>query len=400
LAATTIHELQQGGGMEDVHTATAADVATAQLLAELSVGEEGLATCRLLANGPLQAEATPCAWIAEEQTSGASWTGSNSSSSTSNSNSNMSNSSNSSNSSNAAQATAAAAAVPATSLQLPSLADLSADHLSLNYAYFPSHPMPSPSPFLPFAFCGPYAPQPQLLVPLTPAPATYNPLTTMSVCDTWYVRWADCTSKRGRINRATLSFQWQSRRADAVAASDTLQLPVKLYSHKGLLNRNAHYRRGRFGCVLLSAHQAIVVTAFRASAHSEMVMLREQPSSHDPLFALALGTCYEIRFFSSAADAVDVHHIAARSTVDVTVSRSPVQPHQQSSPASAAAALPSATLTSSPSMSSAASTASMDTSSIPSTPMSTRPSCSNLPSRTRVSCVSCRQAKAKCDEQR
>jgi hypothetical protein len=383
--------------MEEVHTApapaTAADVATAQLLAELSVGEEGLTTCRFLANGPVQAEVPPYAWIAEEQPIGASGPGSNSSRS-----SNSSNSS-SSGSSNAPHAAAAAAAVPPPLLQLPSLADLSADHLSLNYAYFASHPMPSPSPFLPFAFCGPSARQP-VLVPQIPMLPTYNPLATMSVCDTWYVRWADCTSKRGRINRATLSFQWQSRRADSSAASDTLQLPVKLYSHKGLLNRNAHYRRGRFGCVLLSAHQAIVVTAFRASAHSEMVMLREQPSSHDPLFALALGTCYEIRFFSSAADAADVHHIAARSTVDVTLSRSPVLPHQQSSPASAAAASPSATLTSSPSKSSSASAVSMDTSSVPSTPMSTLSSCSNLPSRTRVSCVSCRQAKAKCDEQR
>ncbi len=218
----------------------------------------------------------------------------------------------------------------------------------------------------------------------------------MSTCGVWYARWIDCASKRGHT--AVLSFQWQQQQqqqpqsAISDASLGPLHLAIKLYSHKGLLNRNAHYRRGRFGCVLLSKQHAVVVTAHRAGAHSEMVMIREQQSASEPLWALALGTCYEIRFYcsSDAAGAISVGHTGTRSEIDVAVSNSPIAP-PMSSPASA-------TASASPSASCAG--ASTVASSVPGTPSTITTSDSKFRARKRISCAPCRHAKAKCDEQR
>jgi hypothetical protein len=229
----------------------------------------------------------------------------------------------------------------------------------------------------------------------------------MTTCGVWYARWTDCASKRGHT--AVLSFQWQQQQQQQqqqqpqqpqqqqpqAAMSDAslgpLHLAIKLYSHKGLLNRNAHYRRGRSGHVLLSKQHAVGVTAHRAGAHSEMVMIREQQSASEPLWALALGTCYEIRFYcsSDAAGAISVRHMGSRSEIDVAVSSSPFAP-PMSSPASA-------TAHASPSASSVGTTSAA--SSVAGTP-STIALDSDVRTRKRISCAPCRQAKAKCDEQR
>lgn len=354
------------------------DMTTARLLTELSAPVDDGAACCLLAECPSCVDAAPCAWLCSELPFG------------------VEHASSSLVPAHAAASASAAAVLPPLPLQLPSLADLSMDHLSLNSAYLAPGSMPFQ--FLPFHHTF-YPTQQQ-----RPVRPTLNPLATMTACGTWYVRWADCIAPRGHNNKTALTFHWRSQpivdgaiaAATVAAASVTSRLVVKLYSHKGLLNRNAHYRRGRFGCVLLTAHHAIAVTAFRASAHSEVVMLREQRSSLEPLLALARGMCYEIRFFSSATNAADVTHIAALSDGDLVASRSPVQP-STASPASTATALPSATVTTSPSISTSTFPGS---SSAPATPISTIQFNSNLPSRTRVSCASCRKAKAKCDEQR
>ncbi len=374
--------------MEDAHPPSMEDVATAYCLAELSTRDGGDGsnnaplpiTCRLLADHPSRTDEAPYAWLSER-----------------------------------ADATAASSsmirhAVHTPLPMLPSLADLSADHLSIDSAYFAAAaaaaassrmppPMPSlqpPIPFLPMVPVSfPYMPTFPFAMQLPPE--KYDPLATMTTCGVWYARWTDCASKRG--HSAVLSFQWeqqqqqqqQTQSAMSDASLGPLHLAIKLYSHKGLLNRNAHYRRGRFGCVLLSKQHAVVVTAHRAGAHSEMVMIREQQSASEPLWAMALGTCYEIRFFCSldAAGAISVRHTGTRSETDVAVSSLPIAP-PTSSPASA-------TASASPSASSVGATSAA--SSVVGTP-STITMDSNFGARKRISCAPCRQAKAKCDEQR
>ena len=412
-------------GHEAVRTPAAAAAAAAagsnvgQLLAELSTAAQAVAflqdgaSCRLLAGS----DEAPYAWLTDEAPRSipvnAMDPGSASQPATP----------------TVAGASAAAAApaagaivrpVPSMAL-LPSLVDLSAEHWSLNQAYYHMpilrcDAFPAAFPLL----C--YAQLPPSL--MAPVQEMFAPLETMTACGTYYVCCRDAVPKRGQ-NTAALTFRWhrQSNVAmsddepSAASANSTMdpddalvQLTIKLYSHKGLLNRNAHYRRGRVACVVYSPRCAVTVVAYRTSAHSDMVMLREEPNRHEPLFALALDTCYQVNFFS-ANDTVAIQHVDTqiRPDLEVIVSSAPTLPwpSYSNSPASATLLLlhqsPSSFSSQQPATSSPSGSAGLHPPSLTSSPALTLQMQSQMavvPTRARISCASCRKAKAKCDEQR
>lgn len=148
------------------------------------------------------------------------------------------------------------------------------------------------------------------------------------------------------------------------------------------MNSNAHYHRGRYGCVMLSRSLGFHITA--CSSPHDLVLLSKQgwhlntsaAASHPPI-ALAVDTCYQITFLSDDPT-VTVRCVGEAQHDDLRL--------EWNHAASAAS------VTSTPVSAAAASSWS------PSFSTSARLSPSS--SAVQTSCHNCRIAKAKCEEQR
>lgn len=169
----------------------------------------------------------------------------------------------------------------------------------------------------------------------------------------------------------------------------TIHLSLRYYGYKSLMNPNAHYHRGRYGCVMLSRSLGFHVTA--CSSPHDLVLLSKQgwylntsaAASHPPI-ALAVDTCYQITFLS------DDHTVTVRCVGEAQHDDLRLEWNH-------AASLPSAaSVTSTPVSAAAASSWS------PSFSTSARlsPSSSARAATVQTSCHNCRIAKAKCEEQR
>jgi hypothetical protein len=97
--------------------------------------------------------------------------------------------------------------------------------------------------------------------------------------------------------------------AAASARRDIVAIYLKCYSYRMLLNRNAHYQRGRYGCVMLSPSLGYYVTAVNTN-NANLVMMHAQgwqladatthatgTDGRTPL-ALAVGTTYMVTVVS------------------------------------------------------------------------------------------------------
>lgn len=185
--------------------------------------------------------------------------------------------------------------------------------------------------------------------------------------------------------------------------SSIVNLSLRYYSYKTLLNANAYYHRGRFACVMLSHSLGYYVTACNGNTQELVMLLKEGwdlsalgATMSCPPLALAVDTCYSITFLSDDPTTTVRHveqtlHSALRAEWNHATSQADV-PSVTASPisTSASAAASASALASASWSPSLASDMAMD-------------SPSQHPFdrwHTKVSCLSCRLAKAKCDNQR
>lgn len=200
-----------------------------------------------------------------------------------------------------------------------------------------------------------------------------------------------------------VSDQSEAAAATRAASATTLSLGFKCCSYNALFNRYATYRRGRYGCVMLSPTLGFVVTACGQTL--DLVMMSTQdwdahdagPDKHPP-FALADDTCYVITFLSASRHST-VACVRQAHTEDVALEWNHPTSHPQA-----------ASVISTPQSSSSSSSSRSETLAGHTHPSSSISPCiasitehQSTPSSSghvKVSCVPCRVARARCDQQR